>query len=102
MAEFVEVAKVADIPKGKGLRVVVERKKIALFNVDGEIYAIDDTCSHAEASLSDGELSGCVVECPRHGARFDVRTGAALSMPAWAPVERYDVKVEGDTVKVAI
>lgn len=101
MAEFVKVAKVSEIPPGTSRCVLVGNKKVALFNVDGEFYAIDDMCSHAEASLSEGHFEGEVVTCPRHGAKFNVKTGEALSMPAWAPVDTFKVKVEGDDIYVA-
>lgn len=102
MAEFVTVAKVGEVEPGRCKRVIVGGKKVALFNVDGEIYATDDTCSHAEASLSEGRLEGEEVICPRHGARFNVKTGQALSMPAWAPVATYAVRIEGGEIKVAL
>ncbi|HLS90487.1 MAG TPA: non-heme iron oxygenase ferredoxin subunit [Limnochordia bacterium] len=102
MAEFVTVAKESDLSPGQSMCVIVKGRKVALFNVDGTVYAISDTCSHAEASLSEGELDGHVVTCPRHGARFDVRTGKALSLPAWAPVDTYEVKVENGEIKVAL
>lgn len=102
MPRFVQVATKADLPPGTSLCVTVEDKKIALFNLDGAYYAIDDTCSHAEASLSEGEIDGHCVICPRHGARFDIRTGQALSLPAWAPVETYEVRVEGEQILLAL
>lgn len=102
MPEFVRVANVSDVPVGTAKRVIINAKKIALYNVAGEFYATDDTCSHAEASLSEGSLDGEVVECPKHGACFNVKTGQALSLPAWAPVDTFEVKVEGDTILVAV
>lgn len=102
MAEFIGVAKIDEVEPGRCKKVVVNGKKIALFNVDGEIFATDDTCSHAEASLSEGELVGEEVVCPKHGARFNVKTGQALSLPAWAPIATYEVKVEGEEIKVAL
>lgn len=102
MAEFIAVAKIDDVQPGRCKKVVVGGKKVALFNVDGEIFATDDTCSHAEASLSEGELVGEEIACPKHGARFNVKTGQALSLPAWAPIATYKVKVEGEEIKVAL
>lgn len=102
MAEFVPVAKIDQLPPGKTMCVVVDGQRIALYNVEGTVYATDDTCSHAEASLSEGCLEGDVIECPRHGARFNVRTGQALSLPAWAPVATYPVKVEDGEIKVSL
>ncbi len=74
---------------------------LALFNCDGTYYAVDDTCTHAEASLSEGFLQGCEIECPLHGGRFDVRTGKATWSPAFVPVATYAVRVEGSDVLVA-
>jgi len=102
MAQFVRVAKTSDLAPGKCMQVIVSGRRIALYNVDGEFYATDDTCSHAEASLSEGCLRGDEIECPRHGARFNVRTGQALSLPAWAPVRTFAVKVEGDEIFVQV
>ena len=75
---------------------------VAVFNIDGALYAIADTCSHAQASLSEGIISGNEVTCPLHGSRFDVRTGAVLSLPASAPVEAFPIEVDGGRVFVTI
>lgn len=102
LVEFVRVASTGDVPEGGALRVEVRGRRIALFNVEGRVYAIDDVCSHAEASLSEGELDGYRVACPLHGAQFDVRTGRALTLPAIRPVESFQVKVEGDEIQVFV
>ena len=72
----------------------IDDKEIALFNCEGKFYAIDDLCSHAEASLSEGEVYDCKVECPLHGAEFDLNTGEAVTLPATKPVKTYPVYVE--------
>lgn len=77
------------------------RRIVAIANVDGEIVAFDDMCSHEEASLTEGELFGDTVECPLHGAAFNVRTGAVESFPATADIDTFEVQVDGDEVKVA-
>lgn len=100
-ADYVRVARRADIPEGAMLRAEAGGHAIALVNVNGELFAIDDTCSHEEASLSEGGLTGEVVVCPRHGARFNVRTGRVLSLPAVRSLATYPVRVEGDDVLVA-
>lgn len=100
--EFFAVAKTEEVPVGACKRVVVEGERIALFNVNGTIYATDDTCTHEEASLCAGELEGHVVECPKHGARFDVRTGKVLSLPAVVPVETYEIKIEDGEIYVGL
>lgn len=100
---LVKVAETADIPEGKAKRVIVKRQPIAIFNCSGQFYAIEDTCSHADASLAEGEIhDGCKVACPLHGALFDIKTGAALSFPAVSPVERYKVTVEGTAIMVEV
>jgi len=73
-------------------------KQIALFNYEGEYYALDDMCSHAEASLSEGDVYDCKVECPLHGAEFDLKTGDAVTLPATKPVNKYKVNVEDDYI----
>lgn len=98
--EWIQVAAAADIEPGTGLRVEVGDEPIAIWNVDGEFYATADTCTHEEASLSEGDLWGEVVECPLHGAQFDVRTGAVLSLPAIFPVATYVVKLEDGALYV--
>jgi 3-phenylpropionate/trans-cinnamate dioxygenase ferredoxin component len=99
--EYVRVARRADIPPGTMRRVEAGGHVIALANIDGEFYAFDDTCSHEESSLSEGGLAGEVVVCPKHGARFNVKTGRVLSLPAVRSVAIYAVRVEGDDVFVA-
>ena len=102
MAEFVSAGRIEDLAPGTAKCVVLDGKRIALYNVDGTVYATDDTCTHAEASLSEGCLRGEEIECPMHGARFNVRTGEALSLPAWAPVATYEVRVEAGEIKVRL
>jgi len=102
MGEFVRVAALSELPPGAMKGVWVDDVAVALFNVDGEIHAIGDICSHAHAHLTDGALCGCEVECPLHGARFDVRTGRQLNFPAVVPVPRYEVRVEGNDILVNV
>ena len=100
--EFVKVAAVGEIAPGRAKRIEVGEEAIAVFNVDGEYYAIGDTCSHEEASLSEGDVSGDCVECPLHGAEFDITTGKNLTLPAVSPVPSYPVKLEGDAILVGV
>jgi 3-phenylpropionate/trans-cinnamate dioxygenase ferredoxin subunit len=102
MGEFFKVAKVSEVPLGGKKLVEVDDIPVALFNVDGEFYAIEDVCTHDGGPLAEGELEGDEIECPRHGARFNVRTGAVLCMPAVEAVECYEVKVEGDDILVSV
>ncbi len=99
--EFVKVAAVGEIAPGRAKRIEVGEEAIAVFNLDGAYYAIGDTCSHEEASLSEGDVFGDCVECPLHGAEFDLATGRPRTLPAVVPVPTYAVKVEGDEVLVS-
>jgi 3-phenylpropionate/trans-cinnamate dioxygenase ferredoxin subunit len=98
VAEWTEVARVTDIPPGHAARVEIDDVPVAIFNVGGAFYALDDTCSHAEASLSDGDLDPerCAIECPLHGSSFDLRTGEPLTLPAVEPVRAHRIAVGDD------
>lgn len=96
------VAKKSDIPAGTTRRAVVGDVVILLCNVDGEIYAIEDVCTHDGGALDQGQLEGCRIMCPRHGAYFDVATGAALTFPAVVPVQTYRIHLVGDDIFVDI
>ncbi len=100
-SEFVPVATLEEVPPGTLLGVEVGEERICLANVDGEIYALADNCSHQEFPLSAGLLEEDQLECAWHGARFDVTTGRALCLPAIRPVKTYEVKVEDGAIWVA-
>lgn len=100
MKRFVRVAAQADVPVGGKKLMEIDGVPVAVFNVDGVFYAIEDVCTHDGGNLVEGDLIGHEVECPRHGARFDVRTGAATKMPAFEPVPTYEVQIAGDDVLV--
>ena len=97
---FVAVAKIGDVPVGGMTVVAIDRERIMLANVDGQLFAMRDMCGHRSAPLSRGSLEGCIVECPLHFAQFDVRTGKLIDGPISADVPVYEVRVEGDTVFV--
>ncbi|MCL4249171.1 MAG: non-heme iron oxygenase ferredoxin subunit [Anaerolineae bacterium] len=99
--EFIPVARIADIPPGERLVVELGRKWVVIFNVDGAFYAVEDECTHEEVPLSEGALDGCEIECHKHGARFDLRTGAVTAPPAVVPVRTFRTKVEGDQLFIA-
>jgi nitrite reductase (NADH) small subunit/3-phenylpropionate/trans-cinnamate dioxygenase ferredoxin subunit len=99
---FTKAATVQDVPPGKSKQIAVNGKVLALFNVNGTYYAVDDTCPHRGGPLSEGELAGTVVTCPWHGATFDVATGAHLSPPAPQDVASYKVQVVGEEVQVDV
>lgn len=104
MAEFVTVGQVSAIPPGKVKQVKLRGKTIALWHVDGTIYAVGDICTHEECDISDGGeiVSPHRVECPCHGAQFDLATGKALALPATEPLPTYPVRIEGDDIQIAI
>ena len=102
MATLVEVAKLADVPPGTIKVVEAGGLRIALCNYDGSIFAIADECTHDRGPLDQGELIGKEVECPRHGARFDVTTGRPTRLPAVRPVKTYPVSVNDGTVAVEV
>ena len=97
---FVTAARLADIPVGTMKCVESNGKPIALCNVEGQIFAIGNVCTHDGGPLSGGLLDEHAVECPRHGARFDVRSGNVLCLPAAIPIPTYQVQIDGDAVKV--
>ena len=103
---FTKALAAAELPAGGGTCVVLAGKKIALFHIAGRFVAIDDACSHDEASLAEGhafeEDGRCLVECPWHGARFDLLTGAAVTRPAVKPVKTYATRVENGNVEVDV
>jgi len=102
MSRFVRVAARAEVKPGRALAVQAGRERLALFEVDGDLVALHNSCSHEYAPLSDGRIRGGEVECCLHGARFDLRTGAVRRLPAVAPVKTYPVQVSGDDVLVEV
>ena len=103
---FVKALARSELQPGQGRCVVLDGKKIAVFNVDGKYHAVDDTCSHDEAPLSEGAAFAdgcrCVVECPWHGSRFDLQSGDALTLPAVKPIKSYPVREVGDAIEVEL
>lgn len=98
---WVHVARLSDIPMGGAHLVLVDDMRVALFNIKGVIYAIENTCTHDGGPLVEGTLvNEYEVKCPRHGARFDVRTGAALCLPAIRPTQSFAVRVDDDRVLI--
>jgi 3-phenylpropionate/trans-cinnamate dioxygenase ferredoxin component len=101
MPHYLKVADRSELPPGGKKLVDLDGRAIALFNVAGDFFAIDDVCTHDGGPLAEGELEGAEIRCPRHGARFDVRTGKALCFPAFEPVATLAVEVRGDDIYVA-
>ena len=103
MSEYVRAARAADVPAGEARVVEIGARSVALCHVAGDaIYAIDNLCTHDDGPLGDGTLHGDRVECPRHGALFDVRSGAAKTLPAVRGVRSYPVRVVEGDVEVAL
>ena len=100
-SEFVAVAKTSEIEEGKVKAVRVGDVPVGVTLIEGEYFAFADVCTHDGGPVAEGELDEHTIECPRHGARFDVRTGRALSLPAVVPIPVYAVEIDGETVKVS-
>jgi len=101
MSDFVVVAKLSEVEEGVVKVVRVGDAPIGLTKIDGEFFAFADVCTHDGGPVAEGELDEHIIECPRHGAKFDIRTGKARQLPAVTPIPVYAVKVEGDTVLVS-
>ena len=102
MADFVKVAETNEIEPSQARLVNVQGKRIAVFNVDGEFFAIDNTCTHRGGPLAEGAIAGHAVTCPWHGATYDIRTGEVLGPPAPRGVARYSVRVTGTDIEVEV
>ena len=100
--EYIEIAPADQIPSGERLFVEVGGKSIVLFNLAGKLFAIGDVCSHDNGPVGDGEIEENEIICPRHGARFDIRTGKATSLPAMVDVPAYPVRVVEGMVQIGI
>lgn len=102
MADYMKVAKTTEIEAGQARLVDVKGRSIALFNVDGQFFALDNTCTHKGGPLAEGEISGHEVACPWHRGRFDVRTGEVVGPPPQRAVVRYGVRVTGTDIEVEV
>jgi 3-phenylpropionate/trans-cinnamate dioxygenase ferredoxin subunit len=99
---FEKVGKIGDVPPGTAKVFELGDRFVAVCNVDGTLFAVDDVCTHDEGSLDQGELDGFEIECPRHMARFDVRTGEVKALPAVVPIDTFSVRVEGDDIELDV
>ncbi len=100
MSEWINVAPAADIAPGAWRTVDVDDVAVAVINLGGKFYAIEDMCTHDGGELTGGHIEGCEIVCPRHGARFDITTGDVTAPPAYEPIETFPVRVEGGMVQV--
>jgi 3-phenylpropionate/trans-cinnamate dioxygenase ferredoxin subunit len=102
MSKKIKIATVGELAPGQYKSLEIGDERIALFNIDGEFYALKDMCTHDGGILTGGTLKGYIIECPRHGAQFDVRTGAVVRLPAYVGVETYSVSVEGNDIFISL
>jgi nitrite reductase/ring-hydroxylating ferredoxin subunit len=101
MATYVEAGRLEQVPPGKGMSFTVAGREVAIFNVDGTIYAMDDSCLHHGVSLGNSDLKGKIITCRGHGWKYDVTTGSTLNVPGYG-VTSYPVKVEDGNILVAV
>jgi 3-phenylpropionate/trans-cinnamate dioxygenase ferredoxin subunit len=104
MAELIDICPLEDLPPGAMRLVAWEDLEIGVFNCAGELLAIEDRCSHDNGNLVEGELDedDCTIECPRHGSKFDLRTGTPLTLPAYVPVDTFPVSVADGLIKIEV
>lgn len=104
MPDFIVVARLSDLPDSGKLLVEIDDRLVVLMRVAGQVYCLDDICTHDGGPLSDGQLdaAACTIACPRHGAKFDIRSGKALTMPATKPTAAHEVRLEGDNILVRL
>tara|TARA_A100001037_G_scaffold185176_1_gene165907 strand:- start:1837 stop:2172 length:336 start_codon:yes stop_codon:yes gene_type:complete len=100
--EFHAVATTSEISEDEPKAVSIGRLDVGIYKLDGEFYAIDDICTHAYAMMTDGYIEDGQIECPLHGACFDIKTGKALTAPATIDLRPYPIKVEGDQISVGV
>lgn len=100
--EFIPVGSVEELKEGERLFIEIDEKPIVILNIAGQYYAIADVCSHDDGPVGEGTLEGFEIICPRHGARFDVRTGKVLALPAFVNISAYPVRLVGEQIEIGI
>jgi 3-phenylpropionate/trans-cinnamate dioxygenase ferredoxin subunit len=100
--EFIPVGLVEEVKQGGRLFLEIDEKPIVILNINGQFYAIADVCSHDDGPVGEGSLEGFEIICPRHGARFDIRTGKVLALPAFVDIPAYPVRLVGDQIEIGI
>ena len=99
---FSKLPRLSELPEGERLFIEVEGRSIVIFNLAGKLYAIGDVCSHDNGPVGDGEIEETEIICPRHGARFDIRTGKATSLPAVVDIPSYPVRVVEGMIEIGL
>ncbi len=104
MSPLIDICRLEELPPGERRLVELDDLDIGVFNCGGQLFAIEDRCSHDDGELAEGELDveDCTVECPRHGSRFDLRTGTPLNLPAYVPIDTFPVTVEDGVIRVEV
>jgi 3-phenylpropionate/trans-cinnamate dioxygenase ferredoxin subunit len=99
-----DICPVDELPAGEKRLVEVDDLEIGVFNCNGAYYAVEDRCSHDDGELVEGELDAeeCTIECPRHGSRFDLKTGNPVNLPAYVPIDTFSVTVDGGVIRVEV
>ena len=100
MSDWINAVSTQDLTSGEHTVVEIDGVSIALFNLDGEFYAIEDVCTHDGSEIASGCIVDGSIECPRHGARFDIKTGAVTAPPAYEPIDTFPVRVVEDVVQI--
>ena len=100
--EFFAVASMDELPNGQRLFLEIDGVPVVIFNIAGQYFAIGDVCTHDDGPLGDGEIEGFQIICPRHGARFDIRNGKALTLPAVLDTPSYPVRIVGDQIEIGV
>lgn len=100
--EFIPVGEIDEVKVGERLFIEIDEKPIVILNIEGQLYAIADVCSHDDGPVGEGTLEGFEISCPRHGARFDIRTGKVLALPAFVDIPAYPVRLVGDQIEIGI
>jgi 3-phenylpropionate/trans-cinnamate dioxygenase ferredoxin subunit len=104
MAETIDICPLEELPPGAMRMIAWEDLEIGVFNCAGDLLAIEDRCSHDDGNLVEGYLDeeACTIECPRHGSKFDLRTGKPVTLPAYVPVDTFDVSVQDGVIKIEV
>jgi 3-phenylpropionate/trans-cinnamate dioxygenase ferredoxin subunit len=100
--EFIAVGTVEELKGGERLFIEIDGKSIVILNIEGDYYAIADVCSHDDGPVGEGNIEGYEIICPRHGARFDIRTGRVLALPAFVDIPAYPVRLRGDQIEIGM